>query len=136
MSLTPQQHRLLVFIAERIRATGVCPSNSEMMEALQTKARGNIHALIGLLEERGYVRRLFRHRARCLEVLRLPDEVSEAWLRAVSTGAMARELARRGIGPQTQPAHVLCQDCGAERIDSEEPRKCTRYDSSRWRIAP
>lgn len=133
MSLTPQQHRLLVFIAERIRATGVCPSNSEMMAALDTRARGNIHALIGMLEERGYLRRMFRHRARCIEILRLPDDVSEAWLRAVSIGSMARELARRGIGPQTRQAHALCQDCGAERLTGEGTRRWTRH-AQKWRL--
>lgn len=71
--LTRKQHQLLIFINERLNATGVAPSFDEMKEALGLKSKSGIHRLITGLEERGFIRRL-AHRARALEVLRLPDE--------------------------------------------------------------
>jgi SOS-response transcriptional repressor LexA len=76
-----------------------------MMKALGLRSAGNVHATIGQLEDRGYVRRAHPRRARSLEVLRLTDDVSEGWLRAASTGAMVRELIRRGIGADTRSGH-------------------------------
>ena len=106
MSLSPQQHRLLTFVAERLRTTGVCPSTSDMVAALGLRGRGNVHQMITVLEQRGYLRRLFHRRSRCIEVLRLPDDVSEHWLRAASTGSIVRELVRRGIGPEPADNHA------------------------------
>ena len=126
MSLTPQQHRLLTFLAERIQATGVCPSTTEMMAALGVRGRGSIHGTIGLLEERGYLRRLFHRRARCIEIVRLPDEVSQSWLRTVSTASMARELMRRGIVPRTRRGRALCPGCGSEWHDDGVSTQCLR----------
>ncbi len=71
--LTRKQHQLLTFINERLNVTGVAPSFDEMKEALGLKSKSGIHRLITGLEERGFIRRL-AHRARALEVLRLPDE--------------------------------------------------------------
>lgn len=70
--LTRKQHELLMFIHERIRETGVSPSFDEMKEALDLKSKSGIHRLITALEERGFVRRI-AHKARALEVLKLPD---------------------------------------------------------------
>ncbi|MBO20805.1 MAG: repressor LexA [Rhodospirillaceae bacterium] len=71
--LTRKQHQLLTFINERLNATGVAPSFDEMKDALELKSKSGIHRLVTGLEERGFIRRL-AHRARALEVLRLPDE--------------------------------------------------------------
>ncbi|MEH6755810.1 MAG: transcriptional repressor LexA [Alphaproteobacteria bacterium] len=71
--LTRKQHQLLIFINERLNATGVAPSFDEMKEALGLKSKSGIHRLISGLEERGFIRRL-AHRARALEVLRLPED--------------------------------------------------------------
>ena len=73
--LTRKQHQLLVFINQRLEETGVSPSFDEMKEALGLKSKSGIHRLITGLEEREFIRRL-PHRARALEVLRLPDDVS------------------------------------------------------------
>ncbi|MFQ5562903.1 MAG: transcriptional repressor LexA [Parvularculaceae bacterium] len=73
--LTRKQHELLVFINERIKETGVSPSFDEMKDALDLRSKSGIHRLITALEERGFIRRL-PHRARALEVLRLPDDAS------------------------------------------------------------
>ena len=73
--LTQKQRELLVYINNRIKETGVSPSFDEMKEALDLRSKSGIHRLITALEERGFLRRL-PHRARALEVLRLPDSAA------------------------------------------------------------
>jgi len=71
--LTRKQHELLTFIDHHLKATGFSPSFEEMKEALQLRSKSGIHRLISALEERGFLRRR-HHRARALEVVRLPNE--------------------------------------------------------------
>ena len=73
--LTRKQHELLMFIHERIQETGVSPSFDEMKEALDLASKSGIHRLITALEERGFIRRL-AHRARALEVTKLPEQAT------------------------------------------------------------
>ena len=70
--LTAKQKELLLYIHERIKESGVSPSFDEMKEALDLASKSGIHRLITALEERGFLRRL-AHRARALEVLKLPE---------------------------------------------------------------
>ena len=74
--LTRKQHELLMFIHERIQETGVSPSFDEMKEALDLASKSGIHRLITALEERGFIRRL-AHRARALEVTKLPEQATQ-----------------------------------------------------------
>jgi repressor LexA len=62
-----------MFINQRLAATGVAPSFDEMKDALRLRSKSGIHRLISGLEERGFIRRL-PHRARALEVVKLPGE--------------------------------------------------------------
>ncbi|MBV8888644.1 MAG: transcriptional repressor LexA, partial [Alphaproteobacteria bacterium] len=71
--LTKKQHELLLYINQRLTATGVSPSFDEMKDALNLRSKSGIHRLISGLEERGFIRRL-PHRARALEVVKLPEE--------------------------------------------------------------
>lgn len=64
-----------MFIDRRLKETGVSPSFDEMKEALGLKSKSGIHRLITALEERNFLRRL-PHRARALEVVRLPDNMA------------------------------------------------------------
>ena len=75
--LTKKQFELLLFINERLKETGVSPSFDEMKEALNLKSKSGIHRLITALEERGFIKRL-AHRARALEVVKLPDTMSSS----------------------------------------------------------
>ena len=75
--LTRKQHELLMFIHERIKETGVSPSFDEMKDALDLASKSGIHRLITALEERGFLRRL-AHRARALEVVKLPQQATAA----------------------------------------------------------
>src|SRR5262245_46880821 len=74
--LTQKQKELLLFIHGRLQEQGVPPSFDEMKEALDLKSKSGIHRLITALEERGFIRRL-PHRARALEVIKLPDNSAE-----------------------------------------------------------
>ena len=72
--LTRKQYELLVYIDGFLKDKGVSPSFEEMKEALGLKSKSGIHRLITGLEERGFIRHL-PHRARALEVLRLPENL-------------------------------------------------------------
>jgi repressor LexA len=72
--LTRKQHELLSFIDRHLKTSGYSPSFEEMKDALQLRSKSGIHRLISALEERGFLQRR-HHRARALEVLRLPDDL-------------------------------------------------------------
>jgi len=74
--LTRKQHELLTYIDHHLRTTGFSPSFEEMKDALNLRSKSGIHRLISALEERGFLRR-HHHRARALEVLRLPETMGE-----------------------------------------------------------
>ena len=74
--LTRKQYELLIFIDKCLKKTGVSPSFDEMKDALGLASKSGIHRLILGLEERGFIRRL-PHRARALEVLRVPENLSQ-----------------------------------------------------------
>ena len=75
--LTRKQNELLMFINKRLNDDGVSPSFDEMKEALDLASKSGIHRLITALEERGFLRRL-PHRARALEVVKLPQQATTA----------------------------------------------------------
>ncbi len=83
--LTRKQHELIVYINDYLAKSGVSPSFDEMKDALDLKSKSGIHRLITGLEERGFLRRL-PHRARALEVLRMPE--------TAAVGVNARDPAR------------------------------------------
>ncbi|MEM9963399.1 MAG: transcriptional repressor LexA, partial [Pseudomonadota bacterium] len=74
--LTKKQYDLLMFIHRRVQRDGVSPSFDEMKDALDLRSKSGIHRLITALEERGFIRRL-AHRARAIEIMRLPENVEE-----------------------------------------------------------
>jgi repressor LexA len=88
--LTRKQYELLMFIHERVRESGIPPSFDEMKDALDLKSKSGIHRLITALEERGFLRRMEK-RARALEIIKLPDNVSET-LRPATTRNQAQRM--------------------------------------------
>jgi repressor LexA len=110
--LTKKQHELLMFINQRLGATGVAPSFDEMKDALRLRSKSGIHRLISGLEERGFIRRL-PHRARALEVIKLPGEsaVPQAAERGrfsptVIRGDFASALPGAPVAPDTAAADL------------------------------
>ena len=72
--LTRKQYELLIYIDSYLKQHGYSPSFEEMKSALALKSKSGIHRLISALEERNYLGRR-HHRARALEVLRIPDNM-------------------------------------------------------------
>ncbi len=95
--LTRKQHQLLLFIHQRLGEHGVSPSFDEMKDALGLRSKSGIHRLITALEERGFIRRL-AHRARAVEILRLPEN-----LRAEPGTATAAPAAAPIAAPTAAP---------------------------------
>jgi len=75
--LTRKQLDLLKFIHKNLQRDGVPPSFDEMKEALDLRSKSGIHRLITALEERGFIRRL-PHRARAIEIVKLPEALEAA----------------------------------------------------------
>ena len=96
--LTKKQLDLLEFIHKRVQRDGVPPSFDEMKEALDLRSKSGIHRLITALEERGFIRRL-AHRARALEIVKLPDALQG------KTGFTPRVI--DGDRPDSTPAAAL-----------------------------
>lgn len=105
--LTRKQYELLMFIHERLRETGVAPSFDEMKEALDLRSKSGIHRLITALEERGFLRRL-AHRARALEVIKLPENSNMPKPRARTVTPTA--------GSGSRPALGVVESGGAIRV--------------------
>jgi repressor LexA len=86
--LTRKQYELLVYIDSHLKQTGFSPSFEEMKDALNLRSKSGIHRLISALEERGYIARR-HHRARALDVLRLPDNMTVHETAAAEPGEAA-----------------------------------------------
>ncbi len=122
--LTAKQRDLLLFIHDRLSETGVPPSFDEMKDALDLKSKSGIHRLIMALEERGFIRRM-PHRARALEVVKLPDSVGNSKLssgKGADSGAGAAQVTgQRGFTPsvvqgRSTPAPKLSDYRGAVSV--------------------
>jgi repressor LexA len=105
--LTRKQLDLLEFIHKRVQRDGVPPSFDEMKEALDLRSKSGIHRLITALEERGFIRRL-AHRARAIEIVKLPESMGGA----PSTGFSPRVI--DGSRPDAPPpANALAVEAAA-----------------------
>ena len=107
--LTRKQLDLLTFIAKRVQKDGISPSFDEMKEALDLRSKSGIHRLITALVERGFIRRL-PHRARAIEIIKLPDGVDLGGFRpeVIDGGVSAR-----APGPAT---NTLPDNMGAREL--------------------
>ncbi|MCW1952163.1 MAG: transcriptional repressor LexA [Octadecabacter sp.] len=106
--LTKKQLDLLEFIQKRVQRDGVPPSFDEMKEALDLRSKSGIHRLITALEERGFIRRL-AHRARALEIVKLPDALQPKL--DVPTGGGFQPRVIDGDRPDSRPV-------GAQPLDN------------------
>ncbi|NDV01486.1 transcriptional repressor LexA [Pseudoroseicyclus tamaricis] len=92
--LTRKQLDLLEFIHKRVQRDGVPPSFDEMKEALDLRSKSGIHRLITALEERGFIRRL-AHRARALEIVKLPEALEQRLAAEAKVVSMPRRASPR-----------------------------------------
>src|SRR5688500_12115252 len=107
--LTRKQLGLLLFINERLKASGVPPSFDEMKDALDLRSKSGIHRLIKALEERGFIKRL-PNRARALEILRMPESTTPA---ASRPRGFSPSVIEGSLG-RSRP--VVSSDVGAEPV--------------------
>ena len=117
--LTRKQRELLKFIQERLGESGISPSFDEMKEALGLKSKSGVHRLITGLEERGFIRRL-PHRARALDVVRLPEDqtakAAQAARPAPAEGRAALNVIRGDFTPSLPGAVVAAQASSAIQL--------------------
>lgn len=109
--LTTKQKELLAFIHVRLQETGVPPSFEEMKEALDLQSKSGVHRLIMALEERGFIRRL-PHRARAIEVIKLPEAIHDVTHHAphdAPHGALHDAM-------QGETGHGAADEGGASRV--------------------
>jgi repressor LexA len=103
--LTKKQYQLLLLIRDRMNREGVAPSFDEMKDALQLKSKSGIHRLISSLEERGFIRRL-PHKARALEVLKMPDSAENRG--GFAPNVISGNFGMAGAAPKTSsPAETV-----------------------------
>lgn len=108
--LTKKQLDLLAFIHKRVQRDGVPPSFDEMKLALDLRSKSGIHRLITALEERGFIRRL-AHRARAIEVVKLPESLGGA----PNVGFTPKVI--DGDRPDAPPPAAAIQTQAAQAVD-------------------
>ncbi|MEM7422267.1 MAG: transcriptional repressor LexA [Pseudomonadota bacterium] len=111
--LTKKQYDLLMFIHKRVQKDGVSPSFDEMKLALDLRSKSGIHRLITALEERGFIRRL-AHRARAIEVVKLPENVGDVPTR----GGFQPSVIEGDLG-RAEVAHAKLSDMGATSVSED-----------------
>jgi repressor LexA len=136
--LTRKQHELLRFIQIKLEEDGVSPSFEEMKDALDLKSKSGVHRLISALEERGFIRRL-PNRARALEILRQPEDVTGGQRSAAPAKAPVAPVARpAALAPAPMPANDVVEiPCMAGsllvfRSRHWKGRRCFRFLPRCW----
>jgi len=112
--LTKKQYELLLYIDRHLKQTGFSPSFEEMKDALKLKSKSGIHRLISALEERGFLGRR-RHRARALEVLKLPENMVSHELSEEPSPAFSPNVIRGNFTPKI-PGVVPANDATAIQL--------------------
>jgi len=130
--LTKKQHELLMFIHERIKETGVSPSFDEMKEALDLASKSGIHRLITALEERGFIRRL-AHRARALEVVKLPEQATTGPVRG-RAGFTPAVIEGGGRATPAQAANDTRELTLVGKIAAGVPIAALQQDHGRYQV--
>lgn len=103
--LTKKQLDLLEFIHKRVQRDGVPPSFDEMKDALDLRSKSGIHRLITALEERGFIRRL-AHRARALEIIKLPESMGGEAIGGGESGGFTPRVIDGDRPEAAQPANA------------------------------
>ncbi|MEQ8254749.1 MAG: transcriptional repressor LexA [Roseovarius confluentis] len=103
--LTKKQLDLLEFIHKRVQRDGVPPSFDEMKDALDLRSKSGIHRLITALEERGFIRRL-AHRARALEIIKLPESMGGEAIGGGKSGGFTPRVIEGDRPEAAQPANA------------------------------
>ncbi len=128
--LTKKQHELLLFIHKRLSEDGVSPSFDEMKEALGLASKSGVHRLVSALEERGFIRRL-AHRARALEVLKMPENAQRTGRAAAATNNVVEAPFGRSA-PASDSQNIEVPVLG--RIAAGVPIEAIQYETDRLSV--
>jgi repressor LexA len=129
--LTRKQHELLVFIHNRIKDTGVSPSFDEMKVALDLASKSGVHRLITALEERGFIRRL-AHRARALEVVKLPESAAADEANPAASADLGPNVVRGDFNRSAESGHESSVDVPVlGRIAAGVPISAIQHETDR-----
>ena len=112
--LTQKQYQLLHYVNGHLKQNGIAPSFEEMKEHLGLRSKSGVHRLIKALEERGFIRRL-HHRARALEVIKLPNECSVTRDQQIFPDGMAKNVVRGDFS--LQPADLISRVAENSSVD-------------------
>ncbi len=131
--LTRKQHELLMFIHERIKETGVSPSFDEMKVALDLASKSGIHRLITALEERGFLKRL-AHRARALEVTRMPQQATASAPAGGRTVFVPTVVEGRRAPPRRSAESTTCELPLLGKIAAGTPIAAIEHERERMSV--
>jgi repressor LexA len=129
--LTRKQHELLLFINKRLSEDGVSPSFDEMKEALGLASKSGVHRLVSALEERGFIRRL-PHRARALEVLKMPGASQPAAPAPAEAGSNVVEAPFGRTPPSSEERNIEVPVLG--RIAAGVPIEAIQHETDRLSV--
>ena len=121
--LTEKQYNLLAYINKINKEKGQCPSFDEMREAIGLRSKSGIHTLINSLEERGFLRKI-PHKARALEVIRLPKFKPQA----VIDEENKREEAARNGAVHIHYYGKVAAGLPIEAVSDEQETLCVPYE--------
>jgi repressor LexA len=76
-----------------------------MKDALGLKSKSGIHRLVNALEERGFIHRM-PHRARAIEVTRLPESLNPSALAPPAPEAETGRVIRPNFGSHPKPVNI------------------------------
>lgn len=127
--LTRKQHELLLFINKRLSEDGVSPSFDEMKEALGLASKSGVHRLVSALEERGFIRRL-AHRARALEVLKMPGGSQPAAPAGAGSNVVEAPFGR--TAPSSEELNIEVPVLG--RIAAGVPIEAIQHETDRLSV--
>ncbi|MEM0923231.1 MAG: transcriptional repressor LexA, partial [Pseudomonadota bacterium] len=92
----------------------VPPSFDEMKEALDLRSKSGIHRLVTALEERGFIRRL-AHRARAVEILRLPENFEAT---RPARGGFRPSVIEGDLGQRGRESEAIAK-LGGQRVETD-----------------
>lgn len=114
--LSRRQAELLEFLDNSIRLDGACPSHEEIRDALGLSSKSQVHRLVGILEEKGFLKRL-PGRSRSIAILRSHASAPEPCYTEGQVSLMAAALICN-LGRAALPAGRSANDVARELLEA------------------
>lgn len=123
LGLTKKQAQILRVIEESEKARGVAPSYDEIAVAVGLRSRSNVHRVVEILIERGYLMRV-PGRARAIRLAPGPGQYSVSFGEGVRA-SLERHAEQLGVRPEAVirdavMAHLLTHEASPGRAAATE----------------